>query len=125
MLAAGSPSSALVKRLKYIGQCLEELSSLGVIGTDDTNPASNFDNAASSSRSTSTTAERPGVLGAEGSGFRAKVSAESVRAGRKFQQQFLQELPSLMVLPGEALRHHLSWFGFSCQAMTSAGFTTE
>lgn len=123
MLAAGSPSSALVKRLKYIGQCLEELSSLGVIGTDDTNPTSNFDNAASSSssRSTSTAAEfRSGVLGAEGNDFRAKVSAKSVRAGRKFQQQFLRELPSLMVLPGEALRHHLSWFGFSCQAMTSA-----
>lgn len=93
----------MVKRLKYIGQCLEELSSLGVIGTDDTNPLSNFNNTASTSSSGNSNAE------SEPSALRLTVSAEAAQAGRKLQQQFLQELPSLMVLPGEALRHHLSW----------------
>ncbi len=83
----------MVKRLKYIGQCLEELSALGITGTDDTNPASNHD---SSSHSRVT--------------LRPVVSAEAVRAGRKFQQQLLQELPGLMIRPGEALRHHLAWY---------------
>ena len=82
----------MVKRLKYIGQCLEELSALGIIGTDDTNPASNY--TTSPSRLT----------------LRPVVSAEAVRAGRRFQQQLLQEVPGLMVRPGEALRHHLAWY---------------
>ncbi|KAL0043408.1 hypothetical protein WJX79_003790 [Trebouxia sp. C0005] len=89
----GAPSSAMVKRLKYIGQCLEELSSLAITGTDDTNPAAAYT-----------------ALG-ERITLRPVVSAEAVRAGRRFQQQFLEELPGLMVRPGEALRHHLAWCG--------------
>ena len=83
----------MVKRLKYIGQCLEELSSLAITGTDDTNPAAAYT-----------------ALGDQIT-LRAVVSPEAVRAGRRFQQQFLEELPGLMVRPGEALRHHLAWYG--------------
>lgn len=89
---AGAPSSAMVKRLKYVGQCLEELSSLGITGADDTNPAASYITLAS--RVT----------------LRPVVSPEAVKAGRKFQHQFLRELPGLMVRPGEALRHHLAWY---------------
>ena len=89
---AGAPSSAMVKRLKCIGQCLEELSSLAITGTDDTNPAAAY--TALSNQIT----------------LRPVVSPEAVRAGRRFQQQFLGELPGLMVRPGEALRHHLAWY---------------
>ena len=100
----------MVKRLKYIGQCLEELSSLGVIGTEDTNPSSSFGNNASISGEDSREVSSSGsARGAGLSLLRPSLSAEAVQAGRKFQQQFLWELPSLMVLPGEALRHHLSW----------------
>jgi len=91
-LIAGAPSSAMVKRLKYIGQCLEELSSLAITGTDDTNPAAAY------------TALSDQIT------LRAVVSPEAVRAGRRFQQQVLEELPGLMVRPGEALRHHLAWY---------------
>ncbi|KAL0045726.1 hypothetical protein WJX82_002854 [Trebouxia sp. C0006] len=89
----GAPSSAMVKRLKYIGQCLEELSSLAITGTDDTNPAAAY------------TALSDQIT------LRAVVSPEAVWAGRRFQQQVLEELPGLMVRPGEALRHHLAWCG--------------
>ncbi len=89
---AGAPSSAMVKRLKYIGQCLEEISSLAITGTDDTNPAAAYT-----------------ALGDQIT-LRPVVSPEAVRAGRRFQQQFLEELPGLMVRPGEALRHHLAWY---------------
>ncbi|DBA73425.1 TPA: hypothetical protein ACH3X1_011462 [Trebouxia sp. C0004] len=89
----GAPSSAMVKRLKYIGQCLEELSSLAITGTDDTNPAAAYT-----------------ALGDQIT-LRPVVSPEAVRAGRRFQQQFLEELPGLMMRPGEALRHHLAWCG--------------
>ena len=82
----------MVKRLKYVGQCLEELSSLGITGADDTNPAASYITLAS--RVT----------------LRPVVSPEAVKAGRKFQHQFLRELPGLMVRPGEALRHHLAWY---------------
>lgn len=85
----------MLKRLKYIGQCLEELSALGVTGTDDTNPPSNY---ASPSHSDGKLMLRP------------VVSPEAVAAGRKFQQAFLQELPGLMGQPGEALRHHAAWY---------------
>ena len=88
----------MVKRLKCIGQCLEELSALGITGTDDTNPSSNY-----SSKHD---------LGSDGKlALRPLVSAEAVRVGRKFQRQFLQELPGLMARPGEALRHHSAWYG--------------
>ena len=93
MFIPGAPSSAMVKRLKYIGQCLEELSSLAITGTDDTNPAAAYT-----------------ALGDQIT-LRPVVSPEAVRAGRLFQQQFLEELPGLMVRPGEALRHHLAWYG--------------
>lgn len=86
----------MVKRLKCIGQCLEELSALGITGTDDSNPPSNY---AHAPRSDGKLALRP------------LVSAEAVRAGRKFQRQFLLELPGLMARPGEALRHHSAWYG--------------
>ena len=86
----------MVKRLKYIGQCLEELSALGITGTDDTNPASNH----------SAPPDSAGRLM-----LRPVVSAEAVRVGRRFQQQFLQELPGLVGQPGEALRHHSAWYG--------------
>jgi hypothetical protein len=92
LFVAGAPSSAMVKRLKYIGQCLEELSSLAITGTDDTNPAAAY------------TASGDQIT------LRPVVSPEAVRAGRSFQQQFLEELPGLMVRPGEALRHHLAWY---------------
>lgn len=82
----------MVKRLKYIGQCLEEISSLAITGTDETNPAAAYT-----------------ALGHQIT-LRPVVSPEAVRAGRRFQQQFLEELPGLMVRPGEALRHHLAWY---------------
>lgn len=103
---AGSPSSATVKRLKYIGECLQELSTLGVIGTDDTNPLSSFSDTASTSNGDNSNVANTGGLSAQ----EFCVSAEAARAGRKFQQQFLRELPSLVVLPGESLRHHVSWY---------------
>ena len=84
----------MVKRLKYIGQCLEELSALGITGTDDTNPPSNYFH----------TSDSDGKLM-----LRPSVSAETVTVGRKFQRQVLQELPGLMARPGEALRHHSAW----------------
>lgn len=84
----------MVKRLKCIGQCLEELSALGITGTDDTNPPSNY----------------PATLHSDHQlALKLLVSAEAVRVGRKFQRQFLQELPGLMARPGEALRHHSAW----------------
>ena len=87
----------MVKRLKCIGQCLEELSALGITGTDETNPASNYSKS---------------DLGSDGKlALRPLVSAEAVRVGRKFQRQFLQELLGLMARPGEALRHHSAWYG--------------
>lgn len=85
----------MLKRLKYIGQCLEELSALGVTGTDDTNPPSNY---STPSHSDSKLMLRP------------VVSPQAVEIGRKFQQEFLQELPGLMGQPGEALRHHAAWY---------------
>lgn len=85
----------MVKRLKYIGQCLEELSSLGITGTDDSNPASNY----------SGNSDSGGRLM-----LRPVVSAKTVRVGRRFQQHILKELSGLMVRPGEALRHHSAWY---------------
>lgn len=85
----------MVKRLKYIGQCLEELSALGITGADDTNPATNY----------SGNQEVNGKLR-----LGPEVSADTVRVGRRFQQQLLQELPGLMKQPGEALRHHSAWY---------------
>ena len=82
----------MVKRLKYIGQCLEDLSALGITGTDDTNPSQQ--------------AELSSVHRVT---LRLAASAEAVKVGRKFQGQFLRELPGLMGQPGEALRHHLAW----------------
>lgn len=93
----------MVKRLKYIGQCLEELSALGVVGTDDSNPASDFGSIDSSS---SDMLKQPHD---SVTGRRPKVASEAVKAGRRFQKQFLLELPSLMTRPGEALRLHNSW----------------
>ena len=85
----------MLKRLKYIGQCLEELSALGITGTDDTNPPSKHPNPSHSDAKL--------VL-------RPVVSPEAVAVGRKFQQELLRELPGLMGQPGEALRHHAAWY---------------
>lgn len=77
--------------MKYVGQCLEELSALGITGTDDACPAHSSGSSQSRVR------------------LKPEVSPEAVRVGRKFQGQLLRELPGLMGQPGEALRHHLAW----------------
>ncbi|BDA49513.1 probable proteasome activator complex subunit 4 [Coccomyxa sp. Obi] len=117
-LPEGASSSAVMKRLKYMGQCLTELTQRGLVGACSggadgmlggvTGVPGSQVAAAADSASNGLVGGVLGVPGSDIAGARSTAGQSQLEAVRKFQWALLREFPALVLLPGEAVRSQVA-----------------